>query len=189
MTDGGMTLDERSGPCSTGYGMAPRAADHDRLIITAIRQAAKSVEIAELAVRHRDAGVVAFDIAGPEPALRPTRHLDAFDLIAHENFHFTIHAARASACRRSGRRSDGAAPSASATACASSTTSRYGPIAAWRSRGSRTTFATRGNRLRCGRHRTSIRAPANIKEHPIDLLAGALPGPREHNNRLMSSIT
>jgi adenosine deaminase len=62
------------------------------LIITAMRQAARSVEIAELAVRHRDAGVVGFDIAGPEAGYPPTRHLDAFHLIARENFHFTIHA-------------------------------------------------------------------------------------------------
>jgi adenosine deaminase len=62
------------------------------LIVTAMRQAARSVEIAELAVRHRDHGVVGFDIAGPEAGYPPTRHLDAFHLIARENFHFTIHA-------------------------------------------------------------------------------------------------
>ena len=62
------------------------------LIVTAMRQAAQSVEIAELAIRHRDEGVVGFDIAGPEAGYPPTRHLDAFNLIAHENFHFTIHA-------------------------------------------------------------------------------------------------
>jgi adenosine deaminase len=62
------------------------------LIITAMRQAARSVEIAEHAIRHRDAGVVGFDIAGPEAGYPPTRHLDAFHLIARENFHFTIHA-------------------------------------------------------------------------------------------------
>ena len=57
-----------------------------------MRQAARSVEIAELAVRHRDEGVVGYDIAGPEAGYPPTRHLDAFHLIARENFHFTIHA-------------------------------------------------------------------------------------------------
>jgi adenosine deaminase len=62
------------------------------LIATAMRQAARSVEIAELAVRHRDEGVVGYDIAGPEAGYPPTRHLDAFHLIARENFHFTIHA-------------------------------------------------------------------------------------------------
>jgi adenosine deaminase len=65
------------------------------LLLSAMRQAARSVEIAELAVRHRDAGVLGFDVAGPEAGYPPTRYLDAFQLIAHENFHFTIHAGEA----------------------------------------------------------------------------------------------
>ncbi|HET9417414.1 MAG TPA: adenosine deaminase family protein, partial [Candidatus Limnocylindria bacterium] len=63
-----------------------------RQLLTAMRQAAPSLEIAELAIRYRDRGVAGFDIAGPEAGYPPTRHLDAFNLIAHENFHFTIHA-------------------------------------------------------------------------------------------------
>lgn len=62
------------------------------LLVTAMRQAARSTEIAELAVRHRDEGVVGFDIAGPEAGYPPSRHLDAFNVIARENFHVTIHA-------------------------------------------------------------------------------------------------
>ena len=65
------------------------------LLLSAMRQAARSVEIAELAVRHRDGGVLGFDVAGPEAGYPPTRYLDAFQLIAHENFHFTIHAGEA----------------------------------------------------------------------------------------------
>jgi adenosine deaminase len=65
------------------------------LLLSAMRQAARSVEIAELAVRHRDNGVFGFDVAGPEAGYPPTRYLDAFQLIAHENFHFTIHAGEA----------------------------------------------------------------------------------------------
>ena len=42
------------------------------LIVTAMRQAANSVEIAELAIRHREAGVIGFDIAGPEAGYPPT---------------------------------------------------------------------------------------------------------------------
>jgi adenosine deaminase len=61
-------------------------------LITAMRQAARSLEIAQLAVRHRDEGVVGFDIAGPEAGYRPTRHLDAFEYVRRENFHITIHA-------------------------------------------------------------------------------------------------
>jgi adenosine deaminase len=61
-------------------------------LLTALRTAARSLEIAELAVRHRDAGVVGFDIAGAEAGSPPSRHLDAFQYVARENFHFTIHA-------------------------------------------------------------------------------------------------
>jgi adenosine deaminase len=93
LTDGRLTLDEAVTAMLDGF----RRGSDGRpitigLIVTAMRQAAKSVEIAELAVRHRDAGVVGFDIAGPEAGYPPTRHLDAFQLIARENFHFTIHA-------------------------------------------------------------------------------------------------
>jgi adenosine deaminase len=93
LTDGGLTLDEAVGAMLAGlrHGSAGRPITA-ALIVTAMRQAARSVEIAELAVRHRDEGVVGFDIAGPEAGYPPTRHLDAFHLIARENFHFTIHA-------------------------------------------------------------------------------------------------
>jgi adenosine deaminase len=61
-------------------------------LLTAMRHAARSTEIAELAVRYRDSGVVGFDIAGAEAGYPPTRHLDAFEYLQRENFHFTIHA-------------------------------------------------------------------------------------------------
>jgi adenosine deaminase len=64
-------------------------------LVTAMRHAARSVEIAQLAIRHRDHGVVGFDIAGAEAGNPPTRHLDAFHLIHRENFHLTIHAGEA----------------------------------------------------------------------------------------------
>ncbi len=62
------------------------------VLLTAMRHAARSMEIAELAVRYRDVGVVGFDIAGAEAGYPPTRHLDAFEYLQRENFHFTIHA-------------------------------------------------------------------------------------------------
>ena len=65
------------------------------VLLTAMRHAARSMEIAELAVRYRDAGVVGFDIAGAEAGYPPTRHLDAFEYLQRENFHFTIHAGEA----------------------------------------------------------------------------------------------
>jgi adenosine deaminase len=64
-------------------------------LLTAMRHAARSMEIAELAVRYRDSGVVGFDIAGAEAGYPPTRHLDAFEYLQRENFHFTIHAGEA----------------------------------------------------------------------------------------------
>jgi adenosine deaminase len=65
------------------------------VICTAMRTAAHSLDIAELAVRHRDEGVVGFDIAGEEAGYPPSRHLDACQFIARENFHLTIHAGEA----------------------------------------------------------------------------------------------
>ncbi|HYM53034.1 MAG TPA: adenosine deaminase [Candidatus Dormibacteraeota bacterium] len=93
LVDGGLTLDEATEAMLAGlrHGAEGRPITVG-LLVTAMRQAANSVEIAELAVRHRDEGVVGFDIAGPEAGYPPTRHLDAFHLIARENFHFTIHA-------------------------------------------------------------------------------------------------
>ncbi len=93
LTDGGLSLDDAVVAMLDGFrrGSGGRPITIG-LILSAMRQAAQSVQIAELAVRHRDAGVVGFDIAGPEAGYPPTRHLDAFNLIAHENFHFTIHA-------------------------------------------------------------------------------------------------
>jgi adenosine deaminase len=64
-------------------------------LLSAMRTAARSLEIAELAVRWRDAGIVGFDIAGAEAGYPPTRHLDAFQYVARENFHTTIHAGEA----------------------------------------------------------------------------------------------
>src|SRR5690349_21562511 len=64
-------------------------------LLTAMRHAAKSTEIVELAVRYRDRGVAGFDIAGAEAGYPPTRHLDAFEYLRRENAHFTIHAGEA----------------------------------------------------------------------------------------------
>ncbi len=61
-------------------------------LLTAMRTAARSLEVAELAVRYRDDGVVGFDIAGAEKGSPPTEHLAAFQYVQRENFHITIHA-------------------------------------------------------------------------------------------------
>ena len=95
-TEAGLTLDEvvravldglKRG--SAGTGLAVYA------LCCAMRTAARSLEIAELAVRWRDEGVVGFDIAGAEAGFPPTRHLDAFQFVQRSNFHATIHAGEA----------------------------------------------------------------------------------------------
>ncbi|HEX5588690.1 MAG TPA: adenosine deaminase [Candidatus Limnocylindrales bacterium] len=97
-TEKGMTLDEVIEANLAGFRIGMEraaAAGHPivmKVLVTAMRQAARSVEVADAAIRWRDAGVVGFDIAGPEAGYRPTRHLEAFDKIRHENFHITIHA-------------------------------------------------------------------------------------------------
>jgi adenosine deaminase len=90
---GGLSLDEVVEAVLEGF----RAGSEGRRItvyglLTAMRTAARSLEIAELAVRYRDQGVVGFDIAGAEAGSPPSRHLDAFQYVARENFNITIHA-------------------------------------------------------------------------------------------------
>jgi adenosine deaminase len=99
--EGGLTLDEVVEAVHAGFvdGAAEAAALGRPVrigtLLTAMRHAARSQEIAELAVRYRDNGVVGFDIAGAEAGFPPTRHLDAFEYLQRENFHFTIHAGEA----------------------------------------------------------------------------------------------
>jgi adenosine deaminase len=92
-TERGLSLDEVVDAVLEGFrqGREGRGITVYALL-TAMRTAARSLEIAELAVRHRDDGVVGFDIAGAEAGWPPSRHLDAFQFLKRENFHFTIHA-------------------------------------------------------------------------------------------------
>ncbi|HEX6845249.1 MAG TPA: adenosine deaminase [Actinomycetota bacterium] len=94
---GGLSLDDVVAAVQDGFaeGMASRPAITVRTLLTAMRTAAHALEIAELAVRWRDRGVVGFDIAGAEAGYPPTRHLAAFTHIHKENFHLTIHAGEA----------------------------------------------------------------------------------------------
>ncbi len=98
-TEHGLSLDEVVDAVLEGFrlGAAQASAAGGRPIqvvalLTAMRTAARSLEIAELAVRFRDEGVVGFDIAGAEKGWPPSRHLDAFQYVHRENFHTTIHA-------------------------------------------------------------------------------------------------
>jgi adenosine deaminase len=97
----GLSLEQVVDAVLAGFrqGVANAAARGKRIrvgaLVTAMRHAARSSEIAELAVAYRDSGVVGFDIAGAEAGFPPTRHLDAFEYLRRENFHFTIHAGEA----------------------------------------------------------------------------------------------
>ena len=64
-------------------------------LVTAMRHNNRGLEIAELAVRHRDNGVVGFDIAGPEEGFPPSNHKAAFDYLAENMFPTTVHAGEA----------------------------------------------------------------------------------------------
>jgi adenosine deaminase len=94
----GLSLEEVVSAVNEGFREGERraAAAGNRIrvgaLLTAMRHAARSMEIAELVVRYRDEGVVGFDIAGAEAGYPPTRHLDAFEYLQRENAHFTIHA-------------------------------------------------------------------------------------------------
>ncbi len=95
-TEAGLTLDEVIAAVLAGFAAGSAGTDlRIYAICSAMRTAARSLEIAEAAVRWRDAGVVGFDIAGAEAGYPPTRHLDAFQYVSGENFHATIHAGEA----------------------------------------------------------------------------------------------
>ena len=98
----GLTLDETVEAVQEGIeqGIEDVRHAHGRDIrigqlVSAMRQADRGVEIAELALRHRTNGVVGFDIAGPEDGFLPSRLVDAFDLLAESWLPVTVHAGEA----------------------------------------------------------------------------------------------
>ncbi|QEV19821.1 adenosine deaminase [Streptomyces alboniger] len=99
--ENGLTLEEVVEAVNEGFREGERRAKASGhrirvgALLTAMRHAARALEIAELANRYRDLGVVGFDIAGAEAGFPPTRHLDAFEFLKRENNHFTIHAGEA----------------------------------------------------------------------------------------------
>ncbi|MEE1927906.1 adenosine deaminase [Streptomyces sp. TRM 70351] len=96
--EGGLGLEEVVRAVNEGFREGERRAlaagyrIRVAALLTAMRHAARALEIAEIANRFRDAGVAGFDIAGAEAGYPPTRHLDAFEYLKRENNHFTIHA-------------------------------------------------------------------------------------------------
>lgn len=98
---GGLSLDEAVSAVQAGIDEAvDDAADtgHDIRVgqlITAMRHTDRSPEIARLALAWRDRGAVGFDIAGPEAGFPPSRHREAFDILADGFFPVTVHAGEA----------------------------------------------------------------------------------------------
>tara|TARA_B100000073_G_scaffold95380_1_gene75774 strand:+ start:1649 stop:2737 length:1089 start_codon:yes stop_codon:yes gene_type:complete len=96
MTEKGSSIDEVIEATTAGFIEGSKNSNLTiGTLITAMRTADDSTDIAEAAVRHRDRGVVGFDIAGREAGFPPTLHLEAFQYLRRENFHFTIHAGEA----------------------------------------------------------------------------------------------
>ena len=99
--DGGLSLDAVVDAVLAGFADGEKTAVAQgrpivvRCLVTAMRHAVRSREIAELAIRFRDSGVVGFDIAGAEAGYPPTRHLGAFEYLRANNARFTIHAGEA----------------------------------------------------------------------------------------------
>jgi len=64
-------------------------------LLSSMRQTDRSTDIAELAIRHRDRGVLGFDSAGPEAGFPASMYREAYDLLAHNYLPATVHAGEA----------------------------------------------------------------------------------------------
>ncbi len=97
----GLTLQEVVDAVRAGFdeGVAQARADGHPIrvlaILCAMRHLDRWQEVAELAVANRDAGVVAFDLAGPEDGYPPSAHPEVFDALRHAHFPCTLHAGEA----------------------------------------------------------------------------------------------
>ena len=98
LTAGGMPLEEAVEAMLDGFATGSRDAGTPitvGLLLCAMRQEDRWVEVADLVVRYRDAGVVGFDLAGPEDGFPPDRIPAALDLLDRAGAHRTVHAGEA----------------------------------------------------------------------------------------------
>lgn len=97
-TEQGLTMEAAIEAASAGIEDATRELAGDGIqievtqIVSAMRQEHRVDEVATLALRYRDSGVVAFDIAGPEAGFPPSLFSDTFDRLRREWMPVTIHA-------------------------------------------------------------------------------------------------
>lgn len=99
--DGGLTLEQAVQAVQDGIEEGEEIAEgagrpiRVNQILSAMRQADRSLEVARTALDFRDEGVVGFDLAGPEDGYPAARHREALDLLASEFFPVTLHAGEA----------------------------------------------------------------------------------------------
>jgi len=97
----GLTLDKVVDAVLEGFAEGTRAAAgrgrpiRVRALLTAMRQADRWEEIADLALARRADGVVGFDLAGPEAGFPPDRHVAAFRAVRDGWLPATVHAGEA----------------------------------------------------------------------------------------------
>ncbi len=97
----GLSLDDAVAAVQAGLdaGVDRAAAAGQRIRVTqllcAMRHSDRSLEVAQLVLRHRDRGVVGFDLAGDEFGYSPAIHREAFELLARELMPATVHAGEA----------------------------------------------------------------------------------------------
>ncbi len=95
-TEHGLSLDDAIEAVLAGFEAGSHGTELTmRAICSAMRHMDNSLQVAQAAVRWRDEGVVAFDIAGPEDGYPPDDHILAFQYCQRENFHITVHAGEA----------------------------------------------------------------------------------------------
>lgn len=98
---GGLSLDDAVRAVQHGIEQGEDDADaagHSIRVgqlLSAMRQGDRAREIAELAVRFRERGVVGFDLAGPEKGFPASDHRETFDYLAAEFLPVTVHAGEA----------------------------------------------------------------------------------------------
>ncbi|WP_150462797.1 adenosine deaminase [Nesterenkonia ebinurensis] len=98
---GGLSLDEAVEAVQAGLeeGTEAVAAADGAIavgqLVSAMRQNDKAAEIVELALRHREHGVVGFDIAGPEAGFPPSKFVSSFTRLAEQMLPATVHAGEA----------------------------------------------------------------------------------------------
>lgn len=90
---GGMTRAEVIAAVAEGFAQAEQAfGTPARIIIDALRHQGDSLEVARAAADFVGAGVVGFDLAGPEAGFPPQDHLAAIGLAQAAGLRITLHA-------------------------------------------------------------------------------------------------